>query len=162
MILIKKSKVKYWVMKSEPSEYSIDDLKRDKKTAWTGIRNYQVRNMIRDVMKVGDKALFYHSSCKDVGVVGEMEVVSEAKPDPTQFNSKSEYYDKRSLKENPLWLAVTIGYKATFSKLVSLARLRTESALKDLIILRKGNRLSITEVTKDEYERIVKIGNQTV
>ncbi len=152
--------MKYWLFKSEPDAFSIDDLKRVKTSLWDGVRNFQVRNLMRDEMKVGDKALFYHSSCKDVGVAGEMEIVGEAKPDPTQFDLKSEYYDKRSKLENPLWLSVTVGYKATFTNLVPLSTLRTEPTLKNLTILRKGNRLSITEVTKAGYEMIVKLSNQ--
>jgi predicted RNA-binding protein with PUA-like domain len=150
--------LQYWIFKSEPSEFSIDDLRQAKKELWTGVRNFQVRNLMRDVMKVGDRALFYHSSCKDVGVVGEIEIVKNAVPDPTQFDSKSEYFDKRSTKENPLWLAVMVGYKSTFNQLVPLAQLRTDPKLKNLIILRPGNRLSITEITNEEYERIVKLG----
>ncbi|MFN3188673.1 MAG: EVE domain-containing protein [Candidatus Paceibacteria bacterium] len=152
-----KSNTRYWLFKSEPDAFSIDDLKRVNTSLWDGVRNFQVRNLMRDEMKVGDKALFYHSSCKDVGVVGEMEIVGEAKPDPTQFDPKSEYFDKRSKAENPLWLGVTVGYTSTFPNLVPLSRLRTEPSLKNLTILRKGNRLSITEITKGEYERIVKL-----
>lgn len=152
--------MKYWLFKSEPDAFSIQDLKQVKTSLWDGVRNFQVRNLMRDEMRVGDKALFYHSSCKDVGVAGKMEIVGEAKPDPAQFDSKSEYYDERSKKENPLWLGVTVGYKAIFPNLVSLATLRNEPAFKNLTILRKGNRLSITEVTKEEYEKIIKLGNQ--
>lgn len=150
--------MKYWLFKSEPSAFSIDNLKRVKTSLWDGVRNYQVRNLMRDQMQIGDKALFYHSSCKDVGVVGEMEIVKNAVPDPTQFDKNSEYYDPKFKPENPQWLAVTVKYVSTFSKLVSLAELRKNPALKNLIILRPGNRLSITEITKREYEKVVYLG----
>jgi len=149
--------MKYWIFKSEPDAFSIHDLKRVKTSLWDGVRNYQVRNLMRDEMKVGDKALFYHSSCKDVGVVGEMEIIKEALPDPTQFDKNSDYYDSKSKTENPRWLAVTVEYRSTFDKLVPLSQMRTDQKLKNLILLRPGNRLSITEITKREYERIVKL-----
>lgn len=145
-------------MKSEPEVFGIDHLKKKKIATWDGVRNYQVRNLLRDEVRVGDRALFYHSSTKDVGVVGEMEVVGEAFPDPLQFDSKSEYYDKGSKKELPRWLAVKVKYVRTFPRLVSLAELRTDPTLASMRILRRGNRLSITAVTEKEYERIVKLG----
>jgi predicted RNA-binding protein with PUA-like domain len=138
-------------MKSEPSEFGITDLEQKGESLWDGIRNYQVRNLIRDVMQIGDKALFYHSSCKEVGVVGEMEIVGSPIPDPTQFDPGSHYYDPKSPKANPRWLAVRVRHIATWPRTVTLAELRTTSALKNMTILKAGNRLSITEVTKEEY-----------
>lgn len=142
---------RYWIMKSEPSEFGITDLEQKGESLWDGIRNYQVRNLIRDVMRVGDKALFYHSSCKEVGVVGEMEIVGAPLPDPTQFDPKSHYYDPKSLRENPRWLAIPVRHISTWPRTVTLAKLRATPALKDLTILKAGNRLSITVISKEEY-----------
>ncbi len=150
-------KIRYWIMKSEPSEFGIDDLEKRHESFWDGIRNYQVRNMIRDVMAEGDKALFYHSSCKDVGVVGEMEIVSTAKPDPSQFDKKSKYYDAKSLPENPRWLGVVVRHHKTYKRLVSLANLRSVPELSKLKILQAGNRLSITEISREEFSIIKKL-----
>ena len=150
---------RYWLMKSEPSEFGINDLERKGESLWDGIRNYQVRNLIRDTIKVGDKALFYHSSCKEVGVAGEMEVVRAAYPDPTQFDKDSHYYDAKSPTDTPRWLAVDVRYGSTFSKLVTLASLRADPKLAQLHVLERGNRLSVTVVTKAEYEYIVTLGN---
>jgi predicted RNA-binding protein with PUA-like domain len=148
---------RYYLMKSEPSEFSITDLEQKGESLWDGIRNYQVRNLIRDVMKVGDKALFYHSSCAEVGVAGEMEVAGKAVPDPAQFDPKSHYYDPKSTKENPRWLAPKVRHVATWGRVVTLAELRAEPKLQSLTILKAGNRLSITEMAKAEYEVIRKM-----
>jgi predicted RNA-binding protein with PUA-like domain len=148
----------YWLMKSEPSEYSIDDLARDKKAPWVGVRNYQARNFIRDQMRLGDGVLFYHSSCPEPGVVGLAEVTSTAYPDPTQFKKKSLYYDPKATEEKPRWSVVDVRFVRRFKDVVSLAALRREKNLQQLITLRPGNRLSITPVTKREYETIVALG----
>jgi predicted RNA-binding protein with PUA-like domain len=152
--------MKYWLFKSEPDVFGIADLKKKKTATWDGVRNYQVRNLLRDEMQVGDVALFYHSSCKHVGVAGEMEVASAAFPDPLQFDPTSEYYDKGSTKDNPRWLAVKVQYRSTLPTLVPLTKLRSEPALAKLRILERGNRLSITELTAKEYARIVTLGGQ--
>lgn len=144
-------------MKSEPSEFSIHDLEQKKESLWDGIRNYQARNMIRDVMQVDDKALFYHSSCKEVGVVGEMEITGKPVPDPTQFDPESYYYDPKSAKDTPRWLAVPVRHVATWGRVVTLSELRSEPKLQNLLILRPGNRLSITEITESEYKIISKL-----
>ncbi len=146
--------IRYYLMKSEPSEFGITDLAEKGESLWDGIRNYQVRNLIRDVMQVGDKALFYHSSCKDVGVVGEMEIVGQPVPDPTQFDPESHYYDPKSPQDNPRWLAIPVRHVSTWPQIVTLAALRAEPKLRNMTILKTGNRLSITEVTKEEYEII--------
>jgi predicted RNA-binding protein with PUA-like domain len=155
-----KKMVRYWLFKSEPDVFGIEHLRRKKVALWDGVRNYQVRNLMRDEMRVGDRALFYHSSTKEVGVAGEMEVVGEAFPDPFQYDPESQYYDKGSTKAAPRWLAVKVKYVRTFSRLVPLAELRTDPALKNLRILTRGNRLSITEVTKTEFERICALSKQ--
>jgi len=153
--------MKYWLMKSEPKEYSIDDLMRDRIQFWGDIRNYQVRNMLRDEFGKGDLALFYHSSAgKETGVVGLMEVVGEAYPDPAQFASKNKYYDPKSQKDNPRWLGVEVRFKQKFQRLVSLSELRTEEKLSSMRLLQKGNRLSILAVTPTEFAYICKLGGR--
>ena len=144
-------------MKSEPSCYSIDDLERDKQEMWDGVRNYQVRNMMRDEMKVGDLALFYHSNTTEIGVVGTMKVASPAYPDPTQFDPKSDHPDPSSDPNNPRWLCVDVAFESKFPRVVTLAEMKQESPLKNMRTLAKGNRLSVTPVTKKEFDHIVKL-----
>lgn len=145
-------------MKSEPDEVSIDDvLAMPKKTVpWFGVRNYQARNFMRDQMKVGDGVLFYHSSCPEPGVAGIAKVASKAYPDETQFDKKSKYYDAKATRDAPRWMNVDVqAVKKT--RLISLAELRDEPKLKDLQILRRGNRLSITPVTETEWNIIMNL-----
>jgi predicted RNA-binding protein with PUA-like domain len=145
----------YWLMKSEPEECSIDDaLKAPKKTVpWTGVRNYQARNFMRDTMRPGDGVLFYHSSCAEPGIAGLAEVASTAYPDATQFDPKSKYYDAASRREEPRWVHVDVrALKKT--RLVPIAELRAQKALAGMVILRRGNRLSITPVSKAEWDCI--------
>ena len=156
----KVSTVRYWLFKSEPDAFSISDLARTRAVLWDGVRNYQVRNLLRDEIREGDRALFYHSSTKEVGVVGEMAVVGGAVTDPLQFDPKSQYYDPKSTKEAPRWLAVTVRYVRTFPRLVPLPLLRTDPALSGMQILERGNRLSITAVTKAQYDRIIRLGTK--
>lgn len=155
-------RMRYWLLKSEPDTFSFDDLKkRPKRTEpWNGVRNYQVRNMMRDEMKVGDLGLFYHSSCEVPGVAGVVRIVSAAKPDPTQFDPKSDYFDKGSKTEDPRWLLVDVAWEADFAKFVPLTALRDEPRLADLLILRRGNRLSITSVEKRDFELICRMGGK--
>jgi predicted RNA-binding protein with PUA-like domain len=149
---------RYWLMKSEPSEVSIDDaLKAPKQTVpWTGVRNYQARNFMRDGMTVGDGVLFYHSSCPEPGIAGLAEVVSTAYPDDTQFDSKSKYFDSKSSVENPRWMMVDVRITEK-TRLLSLADMRADDKLADMIVLQRGNRLSITPVTPDEWRHIAKL-----
>ena len=142
-------------MKSEPDVYGIDDLKRDKVEPWDGIRNYQVRNMFRDQMKVGDLAFFYHSNCKPPAVVGIMTIASEAYPDHTQFDPKSRYYDAKSDKENPRWLLVDVKYKRKLKREITLQELKENKKLKDFRLNQKGNRLSVIPVKKSEWDLIL-------
>ncbi len=151
-------KTRYWIMKCEPSVYSIDDLERDGEYFWNGVRNYQVRNMFRDLMKAGDQALFYHSSCGEVGVVGEMKILKASEIDQTQFDSKSEYFDVKSTKDNPRWLGPTVGFVKKFKNIITLEKLRSEKGLANLILLKRGNRLSVTEITQKEFETICQLG----
>ena len=147
----------YWLMKSEPDECSIDAaLAAPKQTVpWTGVRNYMARNYMRDSMKVGDGVFFYHSSCPEPGIAGIAEVASAAYPDPTQFDKKSKYYDPASKKDNPRWLHVDIRARQK-TTLIPLARLREQKRLENMIILRPGNRLSITPVTTAEWSFITR------
>jgi predicted RNA-binding protein with PUA-like domain len=147
----------HWLMKSEPDVFGIAHLaKSPKRTAsWTGVRNYQVRNLIRDEIKLGDLALFYHSSCPEPGVVGVMEVSGAAHPDASQFDPKDEYYDPKSTRENARWYAVDVTLKETFKTPVFLQELRSSPGTRTLQTLRRGNRLSITPVTLAEWKAII-------
>lgn len=149
--------MQYWLLKSEPGTFSIDDLAKCKNQIepWNGVRNYQVRNMMRDEMKVGDLAFFYHSSCKVPGIVGIVKVVKEGYPDDTAFDVSSDYYDANSSPENPRWYMVDVKLVQKFKKIITLDALRANPKLDSLLILRQGNRLSITPVAKEAWEIIV-------
>jgi predicted RNA-binding protein with PUA-like domain len=148
----------YWLMKSEPDEVSIDDALAapNATVAWTGVRNYQARNFMRDGMKVGDGVLFYHSSCPEPGIAGIARVASGIKPDPTQFDPKSPYYDAASKKEEPRWLLVDV-QAVRKTRLLALPELRAKPELAELVVLRKGNRLSITPVDPAHWRVIEKM-----
>jgi len=148
--------VGYWLMKSEPDEFGIEDLIRSDKqiTTWSGVRNFQARNFMRDDMKLGDLAFFYHSSCPAPGVVGTMKVVKAAYPDPTQFDPASDYFDPKSKPDNPTWVAVDLQFVKQFP-LVSLEALRKEPKLAEMRLLQKGNRLSVLPVNAAEWKRIM-------
>ncbi len=147
---------RYWLMKSEPNECSIDDaLAAPKQTVpWTGVRNYQARNFMRDDMHVGDGVLFYHSSCPEPGIAGIARVASGVRPDPTQFDPKSGYYDPKSDPSAPRWLLVDV-LAVRKTRLLGLPELRENPALAGLILLRRGNRLSITPVDKAHWDVIL-------
>lgn len=147
----------YWLMKSEPDVFSIDQLKKVKKSLWDGVRNYQARNFMLREMQVGDFALFYHSNAKPPGVAGVCKITKIAQPDPTQFDKKSEYYDPKSTKEVPIWHCVEVGYHSHFKKFVCLDEIKNERTLKDMVLL-KRSRLSIQPVTKKEFEHILSMG----
>jgi predicted RNA-binding protein with PUA-like domain len=142
----------YWLMKSEPDECSIDDALAapGRLTPWTGVRNYQARNYLRDEMRVGDGVLFYHSSCAAPGIAGLARVASRAYPDPTQFDRKSDYYDPKSSKAAPRWVAVDVKALRK-TPLVSIAQLKAHKALAGMLTLRPGNRLSITPVSAAQW-----------
>ncbi len=144
---------RYWLMKSEPTVYSFDDLWKDKKrtTFWDGVRNYKARNFMRDEMRVGDGVLVYHSNCNPPGVAGMAEVASEAYPDPTQFDPDDAHHDPKSTTENPRWVVVDVRAVERLTRLVSLEALRSDPALADMVVLRRGNRLSITPVAPAEW-----------
>lgn len=143
----------YWLMKSEPTDYSIQDLKQDKQAHWDGVRNYQARNHMR-TMQVEDEAFFYHSNCKVPGIVGVMKVVKTAYTDHTAFDPKDIHFDPKSSADHPRWEMVDLAHVSTFSNIISLARLRENPALEEMVLLRKGNRLSITPVTTKEWKAI--------
>jgi predicted RNA-binding protein with PUA-like domain len=148
----------YWLMKSEPGAFSVDDLAacRDKTEPWTGIRNYQARNFMRDNMKRGDQIFFYHSSCPQPGIVGIMKVSRTAYPDETQFERKSGYFDPKATRENPRWVHVDVKLVKK-TRLVTLDELRGHSELESMLLLRRGNRLSITPVTEAEWKFVVSL-----
>ena len=147
--------MRYWLMKSEPDELSIDDLARAPRhgTAWFGVRNYQARNFMRDQMQIGDQVLFYHSSCPEPGIAGLAEVCATAYPDQTQFDQKSKYYDAKATRDNPRWVNVDVKFVKK-TRLVGLAELREHKALAGMRLLARGNRLSITPVDSAEWKFI--------
>ena len=147
----------YWLMKSEPSTFSIDHLAQCKSqtTAWDGVRNYQARNMLRDQMQVNDLAFFYHSSCAQPGIVGMMTVVRSGYVDNSAFDVNDHHYDPKSTPEKPLWYRVDVKLKQKFAEVISLEQLRHNPALKNMLILRKGNRLSITPLTAAEWQAVL-------
>ncbi len=149
----------YWLLKSEPSCFSIDDLaNRPNKTApWDGVRNYQVRNMLRDEMKKGDLGFFYHSSCTPPGIAGIVEIVKEGYPDNTAWSLDSDHYDPKSTPDNPRWYMVDVKLIEKFPRLITLDEIKHNPKLKNMLINRKGNRLSITPVTSEEWKAIIKM-----
>lgn len=144
-------------MKSEPDVFSIDTLKNKKKSGWDGVRNYQARNYMRDRMKKGDMVLFYHSSCATPGVAGLAKVSKESHPDPTQFDSSSEYFDPKATKENPRWFMVEVEFVEKFNEIIPLLVLKAEKSLSNMPLIQKGSRLSINPVAKEEFETILKM-----
>lgn len=151
---------RYWLMKSEPETFSIDDLRRApaETTFWDGVRNYQARNLLRDEMAVGDGVLFYHSSADPPGVAGTAEIARAGYPDTSQFDPKSDHYDPDARPDEPRWYMVDVRFGQVFPKFVPLPALRETPALKDMVLLRKGSRLSVQPVTAKEWSVIVKMG----
>ena len=147
--------MQYWLMKSEPSEYSIDHLKRDKVEHWDGVRNYQARNMMRDQMKKGDLAFLYHSNCDEIGIVGVMTVHKESYPDHTAFDPKDKHYDPKSDPDKPRWFMVDVKYKRKMKRVISPQELRETKGLEEMALVRKGNRLSVMPVSEDEWNLIL-------
>jgi predicted RNA-binding protein with PUA-like domain len=145
---------RWWLMKTEPDEFSIEDLARDGKTIWSGVRNYQARNFMRDDMGVGDGVLLYHSSCDVPGVAGLGVISARAAPDPTQFDPRSDYHDPASTPEAPRWVAVEVSFDRRFGRPVTLERIRAEPGLEGILVTRKGTRLSIQPVSP-EHARVI-------
>lgn len=148
------SKKQYWLMKSEPNDYSIDDLERDNVEPWDGVRNYEARNMMRDQMRVGDRAFFYHSNVKPPTITGEMEICSKPYPDHTQFDPESKYFDEKSSENNPRWQLVDVKFVRKFETPVTRDELKEHDDLLEMQLF-KRNRLSITRVTAAEYRKIL-------
>jgi predicted RNA-binding protein with PUA-like domain len=147
--------MRYWLMKTEPDEFSIDDLAKKKVEPWTGVRNYQARNYMRDGMQVGDGVFFYHSSCAVPGVAGIAEVGSAAYPDPTQFDRKSDYYDADSRRDDPRWVLVDVKYRRKLKRVIALTELKDRSELEGFALTARGNRLSVLPVTKSQWDFIL-------
>ncbi len=152
--------MRHWLLKSEPDTFSFDDLKdRPRRTEpWNGVRNYQVRNFMRDDMSPGDLGFFYHSSCPEPGIPGVIEIASPARPDPTALDPESDYHDPKSDPDNPRWLLVDVAWKADFKRFVPLSELREHPELADLLILRRGNRLSVTPLERPHFDFICRLG----
>ena len=149
--------MKYWLMKSEPETFGIDDLKQMKTEHWDGVRNYQARNMMRDEMKKGDQIFFYHSNCDVPGIVGIAKVVREGYPDHTAFDPEAKYYDPKSVEDNPRWFMVDVAFVKKFKRTISLAELKADSKLEDMPLVRKGNRLSIMPVSEAQWQYILSL-----
>jgi predicted RNA-binding protein with PUA-like domain len=145
----------YWLMKSEPDTFSIDDLKRKGKEAWDGVRNYQARNFMRDGMRVGDKVFFYHSNCAVPGIAGIASVATAAYPDPSQFDPKSQYFDAGAKREDPRWMLVDVKFVRKLKRVISLEELKGIEELADMALVRKGNRLSVMPVSKPHWDYIL-------
>ncbi len=155
--------MRYWLMKSEPDEFSIDDLAaaKNRTTPWVGVRNYQARNFMRDQMRVGDRAFFYHSSCPEPGIAGIVAISSPAYPDATQFAKRGKYHDPKATREAPRWVNIDVTFVEK-TRLVSLAELREHPELARMRVLQRGNRLSITPVDPAEWAYVVKIARRNV
>lgn len=147
----------YWLIKSEPGCYSIDDFKRDKETSWSGVRNYQARNFMKS-MKKGDLALFYHSGGSTPAVVGIAKVVKEAHPDTTALDKKDDHFDPKATKENPIWYMVDFGFVEKFSQPVTLSQIKIHPKLDGIPVAEQGSRLSVQPVSKTHFEIIQKLG----
>ena len=150
--------VRYWLMKCEPSVYSIDDLQKDRHTLWEGVRNYQARNMLRDDIKLHDKVLFYHSNANPSGVAGTAVVSRESFPDPTAFDPESQYYDPQSSVYEPRWFSIEVTFVDKFPVFVPLSLLKTTRGLEHMLVIKKGTRLSVQPCTAKEYNIIAKLG----
>ncbi len=146
----------YWLMKSEPEDFSIDDLKRVRREPWSGVRNYQARNYMRDDMRVGDGVFFYHSNCEVPGIVGIARVAGKAYADPSQFEPESDYWDPKATPESPRWFLVDVGYRRKLKRTISLTELRDHHDLgEDFLLTRRGNRLSVMPVTAAQWQTIL-------
>lgn len=149
----------YWLMKSEPHVYSIDDLEKDGSTHWDGVRNYQARNFMRDQMQVGDTVLYYHSNTKVPGIVGLARVCKSSYPDFTAHDPTSKYHDPKSSPEKPRWFMVDIEYRSTFSEVLSLATLKASPELDGMLVIKKGMRLSVQPVEEHHFRAVLKLAN---
>ena len=151
---------RYWLMKSEPEVYSIDDLEDDRSTEWDGVRNYQARNYLRDEIKIDDRVLFYHSNGKPPGVAGVARVCGGGEVDKTAFNAKSDYYDPASSKDKPRWFQCKVEFVEKFPALVSLDQLKETAGLKGMVVVQRGSRLSVQPVTRSHFDLVVAMGRR--
>lgn len=149
---------KYWLMKTEPDVFSIEDLKKNKTTLWEGVRNYQARNFMMKDMQVGDDVLFYHSNATPSGVAGVATISKAAVPDPTQFDKKSEYYDAKATKEKPIWFCTEVRFVTKFKKFIPLDMIKKDHNLTNMLVVQKGSRLSIQPVLQTEFDYIHQLG----
>ena len=149
---------KYWLIKSEPGAYSIDDLQKDGQTCWDGVRNYQARNFMRDGMKIGDEVLFYHSNAKPPGVVGTAHVCKESYPDDTAWDPRDKHFDPKTKKDDPTWFMVDVEFREKFPGIVSLDDLKERSELDGMLVTRRGQRLSIQPVEPNHFRFVRKLG----
>ena len=149
---------KFWLMKSEPDVFSIDDLKAKGKTLWDGVRNYQARNFMTNDMKVGDQILFYHSNANPPGIAGLAKVIAPAKPDPTAQDKNSQYFDEKSTAEKPRWFCVEVGFERKFQRYINLDEIRNHPELKNMLVIKRGQRLSIQPVTPGEFRCLCHLG----
>lgn len=147
--------MRYWLMKSEPEEFSIDDLQRVRREPWDGVRNYQARNFMRDQMRVGDGVLFYHSNCKPPGITGIARVASTPYPDPTQFDPDSPYFDPKSDPQQPRWMLVDVEFERKLRRMITLPELKDCAELEDFALVRRGNRLSVMPVEPQQWKTIL-------
>ena len=152
---------RYWLMKCEPSAYTIDDLARDGRSSWEGVRNYRARNFMRDDMQIGDGVLFYASNADPSGVTGLAEIVKAGYPDHFSWKAGHKYFDEASSKDRPLWYMVDIGFVERFPAVVSLETLKSTKGLEHMMVTQRGSRLSVQPVTKTEYDIAVRLGRQT-
>ena len=148
------AKKQYWLMKSEPDVYSIDDLEHEGKTQWEGIRNYQARNFMRDTMNIGDDVLFYHSNTKPPGIVGLGRICSEPYPDYFAFDKKSNYYDAKSDPDNPRWMMVDVEFVEKFSGILSLDEIKEHPKMQEMLVIQRGQRLSIQPVSAKDFKAV--------
>lgn len=145
----------YWLMKSEPEAFSIDDLERNRQEPWDGVRNYQARNYMRDGMRIGDGVLFYHSNCAEPGIVGLAEVATDAYPDPTQFDPKALHFDPKSSRAAPRWALVDVKFVRKLKRTITLREMQADAALADMPLVRRGNRLSVMPVTLAQWKHLL-------
>lgn len=150
----------YWLMKSEPAAFSFEDLKKVKTTCWDGVRNYQARNFLRDSMKKGDLAFFYHSNTDEPCVMGICEIIKEGYPDHTAFDPENIHFDPKGDMNEPVWYMVDVRYKAELKNPVALARIKENEKHQNMKLVQKGNRLSITPVSRDEFDEILRMGSK--
>lgn len=153
---------RYWLLKSEPECYSIEDMERDGKTYWDGVRNYQARNFMRDDMAAGDLALFYHSNASPPGVAGIVEIVTPGYPDHTQFDPQEDHFDPKADRADPRWMMVDVRFREKFDEVVPLKRLKETPGLEEMVVTQRGSRLSVQPVTPQEWQIVLELARAGV